>query len=199
MTSVVIPVGYADCAIHWRRTGDLEDMLVTHGVATESTATVASDVALAWGFAWAATNIPIPVKLDRVVARVAVEGEAPLVQEASINIQGTASGNISPQNCATLLRKTTDHGGRRGRGRMYLPYVFENNVDDVGANSSVAISGLNTLCNDLLGALAGTSHGAATPMVLLHRPGNTATPLPYLVTGLFCDPIIATQRDRLRR
>lgn len=195
---LLIPVGWADCSIHFRRPLDNEDMVITFGVEVPPTALpgdVASKVAIAWGTEWNASTTPGEIMVTRATARVAVEGDAPRVEEAAINITGSGTSEFAPQNCAILVRKITTHGGRRGRGRIYLPWVVEADVSDVGALTSTAMAFINTHMNGFLTKL----DTADVPMALLHSEGASSTPVPYPVVSLACDPVIATQRQRLRR
>lgn len=196
---LVIPVGYAQCSMVFYRDGDLEEMDCTFGVATSDLENTASDVALAVGHVFSSTGLPNGVHLVRVKCLVAQEGDVPQSQEATAIANGSGTAKLLPQNCAMLWKKITGHGGRRGRGRMYLPFVREDDCDDVGNLSSTTITAQQTTADLFLAELADTAHGAATPMVLLHHQGESLVPLPYPVTGLVVDPRIGSQRQRLRR
>lgn len=194
-----IPVGFADVAIHFLRVSDTGEMVVTFGVGLDDPHTadeVASDCALAWMAAFATKPWTADITCTRATARVAEEGGPPTIGEASINQVGTGTAAMAPQNCATLLRKVTPRGGRRGRGRMYLPWVQEADINNVGQLTGTVITAYTAISGALLTALV--SH--QLHMVLLHTDTDTSTaPVPTAVTGMFCDPIIATQRQRLRR
>jgi hypothetical protein len=83
---------------------------------------------------------------------------------------------------------------------MYMPYADEATIDEIGNVTGAQLAAENTKASNLLSALTDTTHGAATPMVILHRHKKDGTiALPYPVTGLVCDPVAATQRRRLRR
>lgn len=195
---VVIPVGYAHAAVAVLRDGDPEEMFFTFGVATGSEDTTASDIALAVAATFTG-GIPTPIHFTRVLAYVAKEGDVPEVQEAALAISSTGPATLAPQNCAVLYRKHTTHGGRRGRGRFFLPWVGEGDVDNVGVLSTGSKALYQAYGDQLLSNLAGTTHGASTPMVLLHRPGASLLPLPYIVSGMSVDNVIATQRQRMRK
>ena len=96
----------------------------------------------------------------------------------------------SPATCY-LIRKYTGFGGRRGRGRMYIPGPVENDVNVAGDLQSSRVTALTTACAGFLTDM----QTAGCSLVVLHNDG---TP-PYGVTELRVDPIIATQRRRLRR
>lgn len=107
-------------------------------------------------------------------------------------VGGTASDKL-PQNCALLVRKNTSRGGRRGKGRMFLPGVLnEGGVDGVGQISNVDLTAWQSNVSSFFDNL----ETAGLPMVLLHETGAVLAPDP--VTSLVCDPVISTQRRRLR-
>jgi hypothetical protein len=97
-----------------------------------------------------------------------------------------------PQNCATLIRKTTALAGRRGRGRFYLPPI----TMDEFATSKAGVIASSSLAAMQLAANAWFDHGE--PFVILHDslPSSLA---PTPITSFVVDGRIATQRRRLRR
>jgi len=96
-----------------------------------------------------------------------------------------------PPNNAVLIRKVTSQGGRQGTGRMYVPGQIETEVDSLG------LIGAASLANVQAGAtgMHGDLEANAIPMYLLHA---VAGPSPVLVTALSVQPLIATQRRRIR-
>jgi hypothetical protein len=198
-----IPVGYAQNSLMVLRDNDREEMAITFGTAVDPAThdSHASQIALAFGFVFPKTSYGANVTWTRVVSRVAEEGDLPSVQEAALPGTGSAAvTQFCPQNTALLVKKLTTHGGRPGRGRFFWPYVAEPDVDNTGVLNSSTLTTWATLFNNFLLALADTSHGAATPMVILHNRRKDGTlPAPYVVTGLILDSIVATQRRRLRR
>lgn len=104
---------------------------------------------------------------------------------------GASSGTAMPPNVAWLLQKRTSTGGRRGRGRNYFPGVTEDAVDDGGTVDSGVLAGWATNIEDFLTAMAA---GDWTPR-LLHQSSPF---LPSVVTSIVPQPLVATQRKRLR-
>jgi hypothetical protein len=104
-----------------------------------------------------------------------------------------------PPNCAVLLQKRTGLGGRKNRGRLYMPHsVPEGAVNEAGIIDSVWVATHNTqaaIWMDRLTNGGGTS--TPTPMVVLHS--LPSDPLPTPVTQLIAQSTLATQRRRLRR
>jgi hypothetical protein len=122
-------------------------------------------------------------------------GEALTGIDASTALGGAGGASV-PANVAALIHKRTARGGRRGRGRMYLPWwIQESDVDERGAISSTTIGFMNTALATWLADLAADG----CPMVVLHDPGRTPAGAPDVVTSLTVDPIVGTQRRRLGR
>lgn len=127
--------------------------------------------------------------------RVTVEpGTGPTVGEINVNVAGTLVADPLPPNSAVLVQKRTALGGRRHRGRMYLPahYFADSAVDSVGTISGASVTALQTKVDFLRTELA----AASIPMVILHSVSEI---LPTLVTSTPVESLIATQRRRLRR
>jgi len=125
------------------------------------------------------------------------------VSVSALSGAGASTDAPAPQNCAILVQKRTGVGGRRGRGRLYLQSPLEASVDANGTLVSSYHSALQTMANTWLSDLAGIADGLGG-MHLLHSttlaiPDPVDLPVPYQVTTLVVDPIIATQRRRLRR
>ncbi len=101
-----------------------------------------------------------------------------------------------PNNTAILVQKRTSRGGRKGRGRMYLPpaSLHEPNVGATGDITGVTLTAHQTWADEVLAAM----DLASQPMVLLHSEEAGAI-APDPVTSLSVQPKVATQRTRLRR
>lgn len=198
----LLPAGFTDVCVAFLRTGDQEEMCVTFGVASgseEDPFAIATSVALDWAAAIPAANLPNVVHGTRVTTRVSQGDDPPLIGEAALAQTGTASGSTLPQNCAYIFRKATSFGGRRGRGRMFLPWALANDITATGVISTTAVSNYNSLGATLLSNLnSGTAGTKISPMVILHNDGGPSTPGPSVVTSLTLDPVIGTQRRRLR-
>lgn len=127
-------------------------------------------------------------------------------EEVAVKAENRVSGTILdtlPQNNAFLVHKRTGKSGRRNRGRLYLPGVEETAVDDRGVLTGAF---LGTYQGWLTTWLARFGAGALLEfgMCILHtypEGGSTAGSEmdPTRVTSLVLDPVIATQRRRLRR
>lgn len=105
---------------------------------------------------------------------------------------GPRSDEMEAPNVAILVQKRTPLGGRRNRGRFYLPFMLsQDDLEENGIIGTVALTATQTECNDFLTAL----QTADIPMFLLHSDGGS----PTVVTSLVVQQLAATQRRRLRR
>lgn len=122
---------------------------------------------------------------------------------------GTAGGAGASPQVAFLAQKSTALGGRRGRGRLFIPGVAEGAVDVSGV---VAGASFTQLAGDLTSFLASLDT-KGIPMVLLHDPPTEwvlvagqprrvpvagSVPVPTPVTSLDASSTISTQRRRVR-
>src|SRR6185503_11782061 len=119
-------------------------------------------------------------------------------------LTGTTVGGVSkttlPPNCAMLVHKLTGRGGRRGRGRMFIPWCVDEGVcDEAGIITPAAVTPIQSALTAFRVAL----NSGGNPMVILHEPSqpgvaHPSTPgAPNVVTALVADPLISTQRRRL--
>jgi hypothetical protein len=111
------------------------------------------------------------------------------------NIPGSDVASAVPPNTAALVRKNTSQGGRRGRGRMYVPGVPDPHVDGSGTISTVMLNLLQVGIDDFVAA----TFTAGLVGVVLHAPGASTTPAPSQIDTWAVQSTVATQRDRLRR
>jgi hypothetical protein len=106
-------------------------------------------------------------------------------------VTGTGgSPSVSPQ-VAYLIEKRTALGGRRNRGRMYLPGPTEGTVDGRGNVTSARVNDLQVAIDGFLADLG----AADMTMRILHADGGT----PTQVTAGVAKALVATQRRRLKR
>lgn len=203
--TLVIPAGYAHVVHSLLWTGDPEPMAVTYGVkltaaGVDAPDTIAGDLAAAF-VAQPLTNMNSLLTLVSTEAKINVVETEPEAYELGISTTGGAGGEAAtclPQNSAYLVHKRTGVGGRIGRGRMYIPGVHEAAADNLGNVSSGEIGEWNTKLTAWLAAIV--AKPTIDYMCLLHdSEGIGAALLPYQVTALTLDPLIATQRRRLRK
>jgi hypothetical protein len=136
------------------------------------------------------------VSAGPVEVRVGQDGGEPITYFADHSTVGTKSTNSLAANSALLVKKLTARGGKRGRGRMFFPWVLgEDEVDEIGVVAPSVVTSLQAGFNDWLDDL----ETRFVPMVLLHSSGISAPGSPNTVTRLVVDRLIGTQRRRLGR
>lgn len=199
------PPGFADIAIQITHIGLSRPAYLTFGI--DPTATdpqnIASSIAETLNEALSIkTLIDQECVFSEVRVSLGTDGTEDLVGGLTTNVACTLGGTALPPNCALLVHKRTARGGRRGRGRLFIPWgAGETAVDEAGIISAshmgIATSALEFWRTSLA--------SAQCPMVLLHQPSApgtehpTAPGAPNVVTALTPDKLISTQRRRLGR
>lgn len=113
------------------------------------------------------------------------------VFEYSEVISGSVSGNGTPPNTAILVQKVTALGGRRNRGRIYLPAVTNYAGTEQGQLPAPIVTDLNDRLETWQDAL-----GAADYLTYLFHSGSSD---PTIISTWRATSTYATQRRRLRR
>lgn len=107
-----------------------------------------------------------------------------------------ANTAMSPQ-VALLIKKNSGLGGRRNRGRMYLPWPAEGDIDTNGRLLAPMLTVLQTTAAQLASLDGGGSSGGNfSGLFILHDAGPFP---PTAITGFAASPVVATQRRRLDR
>jgi hypothetical protein len=125
-------------------------------------------------------------------------------QSTGANLVGANAIDPLPGNNALLIKKVTALGGKKNRGRFYLPWsVDEGSVDEVGTVLPAVVTATSASVQSLLGGLTAVS----CPMVIAHRlHGDITHPTrvtsitmgPAVIT-LSCESTIGSQRRRIGR
>lgn len=195
---MAIPLEFGEAWFSFQVTGDNEPMFSHLAYGIDATVTQAAVDA---GFQSFVDNFKV-----RFSAAVSLTGGHFLEQttvgirrwDASVTAApGTGGGTPLPNNCAYLVKKSTALGGRRNRGRMYLPCPSEADVDGAGLVLAASVTALNVQLAKLQsGGTVHTAFGFVADPVVLHETGSQT---PATVSDLSCQPKIATQRRRMRR
>lgn len=106
---------------------------------------------------------------------------------------GAGSGDPLPPNVTYLMRKNTASGGRRNRGRMYIPAVPEANSNGGGDLTPTAATNFAADCTSFLEKMA-----ADDLTLTLFRQNAADEFLMTAITSLVGEGRLATQRRRLR-
>lgn len=204
--TLVIPVGYANVIESMTWLNDPEPMAVTYGVAIDAAATVSDLPAIAAGLGAAFDANIMPV-ISSILTHTQTEvtwqqaagpSNRLIGVDASTTTGGDSEATVIPQNSAYLIHKRTATGGRGGRGRFYLPGVGETDVDNFGNIAGAKITALNAAVTAWRTAVLAVA--LVDDLVLLHNdPGAFAADAPRSITSLVADPVLSTQRRRLRR
>lgn len=107
-------------------------------------------------------------------------------------LAGTAGTAPLPNNCAVLVAKISTSGGRRNRGRMYIPCPAETAVDGAGVLSTGERGAWQTAMNAWIEGEF--TAGWGSPAILHQTPPYA----PTTITNLVVRSKIATQRRRMR-
>lgn len=107
---------------------------------------------------------------------------------------GTRSGNQCSPQVAGLVRKVTLGGGRKNRGRFFLPGMLENDLQDDGLFSGTYITLVNTALADFLTKMQADN----LRPVVLHSEATGSAAI-HDITTFQLDARCATQRRRNRR
>lgn len=212
--TLFVPQGYGRAILSLQLTGDPEPMAVTIGLKDQDPVLntpneIAAELADAFGdeIMPEVTNVMTLTQCEVYLQR---DGDSwtptpPDIGVATVAVVGSEVGTAAVQNTAYLIHKRSTDSGRRGRGRWYLPGVAEGDVSAVGAVGAGRIASLNLA---LTAFLARFGAGALTDVqaVILHGVADPAIesppvgfPDPSVITSMNVDPIVATQRRRLRR
>lgn len=112
-------------------------------------------------------------------------------------VAGTAAGGQTPpQNCAMLVKKKTALAGRRNQGRLYMPpsHLGEGQVNSAGVLDTAVVTSWQGRWNAFF---ADSQAGGNYELVLLHSLPGLGDVIP--LTSFVVDPVLATQRRRLRK
>jgi hypothetical protein len=190
---MIIPEGFAQ-ATHIISSGFLPfGAVCTYGVDVRGVAGDPIDVAEDLYTSWQAFIMGnLHTSLNHVACRVKYGPNAtgPAVDFTGEGVGG-AGGEAAPPNLAYLIEKNTALGGRKGRGRMFLPGVVEGSVDGAGNVSSAVLADFAGNLGDWFAAILADN---LVP-VLLHSDLTAPTD----IVNFTADPKCASQRQRMRR
>lgn len=193
------PSGYADCSIQISRADMTRPAYVTFGVSTGLADPIAVAALIQGTIPGAGGFVPfIDVQCSVTEVRVSLgtaSGEDVVGTDSTITA-GTKALTAMPPNVAALVHKTTARGGRRGRGRMFIPWALGSS--DVNENGTLVPASRTTL-QTAVNAWTTKLQVAGVGMVILHAAGKSTPGTPNVVTGFTVDNIVSTQRRRLGR
>lgn len=183
-----IPATYYEAAFTHEQAGLLRPAVVTMGLhyLGSDITTDFNTIATRWGGSVVASMADTWVYVEARI-RDAVGNVITLAE----NVAGGTAHTPATPNVAFLVRKITALGGRKQHGRMYLPGVSEQDVDNVG---TVIASKITEITSNINGFLA-TASAANFFWTLLHNGTTAPTP----ITSYQVETTAATQRRRMRK
>lgn len=116
-------------------------------------------------------------------------------------VAGT-SGNPLPENVAILVSYQIGLRWRGGHFRTYLPYVGSGSVQTADGNKVVAAvqSSIATHLQSVIANMEGTGVlGGQTIQAFKNKTGKKGTPTLYPISSFIVQPVVASQRRRLRK
>jgi hypothetical protein len=189
---MTIPSGFGQASFLMSGSGLPRRGLVAIGF-VNTAAMTALEAAEAISGAFSLSNMPGPlssaVQVDGVRVKLGPDATGPAAEISTFQ-PGETTGASVPPNVAGLVKKFTNDGGRRGRGRSFWPGVPELEVSQAGILSAPWRGSFQTVCTDFLSRMA----TLGLQMAVLHD----SVMLPSLVVSYQVDSRVATQRDRLR-
>lgn len=194
--SARIPPGFAECWCRFDLPGDAEPMYVAIGLDLASGETPSVSTANAFDAIWQSNldnRISSAYSIGPGYTLWGQDGGDIRTDSSNTPEQGDQAGAPLPNNCAVLIKKLTASGGRRNRGRMFVPGIPEGDVDSVGTISGTPLSAWQSIADDLWSTFV--AHSAVDNVVLFH---DSAPHTPTVVTDLQVATRIATQRRRMR-
>ena len=160
---------------------------LTHGPLSDIAGTVIANFAAVVG------NLTTSVSWDSVLIKRGPDESGPSA-EYSVAVTGGSGGNAVPPNTSVLFFKNTAYGGRKYKGRMYLPGFREDGVDSAGVIDGGYVTNFQTDIDAFVDNMLISDF----PLVLEHGPDSgIANPTPIL--NMSVSSTVATQRRRLRR
>jgi len=196
---IIIPAGDYNGTIAWTCEGLVDPMTVSLGLRDFTEDMTLEQVATAFAAAVTANdsladpdNMQATYTCVGVTVTTMVDGD-PLSATVGINVTGDLAGGANPPQCASLITKNTARGGRKGRGRWYLPIgivLSESGVSPAGTISSIELGDLQDCLDSFYAALIAED---LIPL-LFHSDGTAGN----VITSFTAGNTIATQRRRLR-
>jgi hypothetical protein len=202
-----LPSGYAQASLHFGGTALPLGATMTFGFLQLTTgdtpagagAAIVSLLRATGGpFVVTNTNYSNSATFIDVLVKFGPLATGPAATVAAGGVLGNVTGDAAPPSQAALINKSTNTGGRKGRGRMFSPGLAEGTVTTGGYLVAGTLTGLQSAWTQFRAAM----ESAGRPLYVLHRydPAKGETPLaPSGVISLDVQSLTATQRQRMRR
>lgn len=150
-----------------------------------------NDIYTEWRDLGRALGLPTNTVFTGVDVHVGTaDPEAPLVYNYTGSDTGTGSSATDPPSSCVLVTKQTALGGRKGRGRMFLPASPSAESFDNGRLNSTYQA---LVYGEVSGSMANIATMLGGEPFLLH---SAVTPSPTAITGWSVSARLAVQRRR---
>jgi hypothetical protein len=193
-----VPIDYFECTCHFTIPGQSGDVVVSLGFAGADALSPPDYPTVNDLLGGLQGNISEECILTRITYNLGSADDDNPVHEETVSYPGLASGVIlSPASCV-LVQKRTSRGGRAYRGRAFWPGVERNGVGADGIIAHATVVGMQTNWDDMFDGMI----AAGYPNALMHQPRKGPPPVPAesptFINAYTVQPLIATQRTRMR-
>lgn len=119
-----------------------------------------------------------------------------VAQSTNASSMGQDTTGMAPRQAAAVCKKSTTVPGRKGRGRLFVPFLTKGQITATGELTSTAISDINLACSNSFGSFTigtGGNYAVVIPGILQRSP------LPLVFTPLVtvaATGLIGTQKRR---
>jgi hypothetical protein len=196
---IIIPEGFYNASFIFTCTGSVRQKVTSLGIEVTSLtpptpaalATSLRNIFIGGGRPFAAASMTD----DYVFTGISVTrtvGGFPVIGTDMTPTAGTSAADSPPSNCAVIVKKVTAAGGRKNRGRLFVPVgvLGEASVDASGFMSAGSRTAYQTQWDAAFAAMVSADLHPA----LFHSSALAATP----ITAFSVESQIGTQRRRLR-
>jgi hypothetical protein len=188
---MIIPIGFGHIIHVFSGNQVPRGAAITYGVEVNNATPWLENVAIIHA-ALAANFLPTmstEIQLDETIGKLGPNSTGPFVRFSDVAVGENTGATMSPQ-VAVLGRKVTALGGRKNRGRMYIPGLLDASVISGGLlESATRIAWQANVAQHLVDLETND-----TPMVILHNSSSD----PTTVVNISVDARVATQRRRVR-
>lgn len=192
---MTVPVGFVDAWVRMRITGDQEPMYTHLGYRVDTPPFTQSNADALINEMHAAIDgaVSSQYTFDGGYVLVGQDG-GDIRYDSIVTRNGALGGSAIVQNVSLLVRKNTGLGGRRNRGRMFIPGTPSTLVSNIGVVTASHVTAAQTAMNLLMSSGLFTASNTDAAVLFHETPPFT----PSVITSLDVQPIVATQRRRLR-
>lgn len=192
----IIPPGYAECSMEFWLAGYLRPAVITQGFKINGSVGSSYNVADQFDLAFAgsfAAMFDSNVTMRNAKAVIGQDGSDPIVQVSTTQTAGTSSRESTAPALALMVTKNTNLGGRKHRGRNYMPWALaDSDVAENGAVNPTRLTSWAAALDEYMDFIIGPTSDLLDEPVILHTDPTVPTP----VTSFTPNPAIRTQRRR---